>query len=571
MDLARDENPRQLLEHRDVWETALKKIESGEMPPSDAKKLPDDQRELVVKFLTQTLNELHCDEGIKPGHPVLRRLNRTEYDLTILDLTGLDLRLAETFAPDPTGYGFDNIGDILTLSPVQVEQFHEAAKKIVAAIRASRESKPEVYRRVFAIEGLSGEEPTAAKQILQRFAERAFRRPVEPAYLDRVMQIYALARKKGESHEDGVAHLLTTVLISPRFLMRIENDHSDTDEPYLVDNYEMASRLSYFLWSRPPDEALLQAAEKGDLVQEEGLKRETLRMLKDSRVSALADHFFGQWLGFRELANHRPDVKTFPEYNAELQEAILGEVRYLLRDVIQNDQPITHLLDANYTYANERLAQWYGIEGVKGKNFQKVNLNDHKRGGLITSAALLMLQSDPTRTNVPRRGNFLAGQILGAPPPPPPPDVPPLDSVADGKKRSLREMLELHRSKPDCAGCHAKIDPLGFSLENYDALGRWRDEDDGFPIHPESKTEDGRVLKNAADLKTYLMDHRSAFRRVMAKNLLIYALGRGLRGDDECMVRDIIRATEEKDDKFSAMVIAIVMTDAFRYRQNPDD
>ncbi len=182
-----------------------------------------------------------------------------------------------------------------------------------------------------------------------------------------------------------------------------------------------------------------------------------------------------------------------------------------------------------------------------------------------------MLQSDPTRTNVPRRGNFLAGQILGAPPPPPPPDVPPLDSVADGKKRSLREMLELHRSKPDCAGCHAKIDPLGFSLENYDALGRWRDEDDGFPIHPESKTEDGRVLKNAADLKTYLMDHRSAFRRVMAKNLLIYALGRGLRGDDECMVRDIIRATEEKDDKFSAMVIAIVMTDAFRYRQNPDD
>jgi hypothetical protein len=400
----------------------------------------------------------------------------------------------------------------------------------------------------------------------------AFRRPVDDSYLGRLMKIYELARSKGESYESAVGYMVTAVLISPNFLMRLEGSRPESDEPYRVDDYELATRLSFFLWSRPPDKRLLDQAALGELSKPENLELQTLRMLADDRSRALVDNFFGQWLSIREIESHQPDSDRFPEFDTELRSAMIGEINGFLTELIRKDRPVTDMLDANYTFLNERLADHYKIKGIRGDEFRRVSLTDRRRGGVLTSAALLMLQSDPGRTNVPRRGNFVAGRILGSAPPPPPPDVPQLEDIeSDDMPRSLRELLELHRKNPECANCHAKMDPLGFALENYDAIGRWRTKDGEFPINPSGELVTGRMLSGPVQLKDYLLESKEGFTRTLVKNLLIYALGRGLQGNDECVVRDALRAAENKDYRFSAIVVEIVKSYPFRYRQNPID
>lgn len=585
VNLALAENPRQIREQFELWQNALTALTDEAMPPDDADQPSAEERDLMIRFLEATLQELDCEMINDPGRPVTRRLNRTEYDFSIEDLTGLDLQLADAFPPDPSGYGFDNIGDVLTLNPVQVEQYDSAAREVVRVVLSgapeSTEQSPEsvaAFRRIFA-PALNDqgewnlEDPnSAARNILQQFAQRAFRRPVDEAYVDRLVEVFARAQQQEKSFAESVGYGMRAVLISPRFLLRVEQLDVEAEGAYLVDSYDMASRLSFFLWSRPPDETLLALAAEGRLNDESVLREQTLRMLEDPRSDALVESFFGQWLELRNVVTHQPDPNRFPEFTPELRAAMLAEANAVLGVMVRENRSITTILDSDFTFVNQSLAELYGLPGEYSSELVRVNLPDRRRGGLVTSAALLMIQSDPQRVNVPRRGNFIAGRILGSPPPPPPPNVPPLEEAAgDTSSLTLRERFELHRNKPDCMGCHAKIDPLGFALQNYDAIGRWADTEVEKPIDASGTLPDGRMFDGPVAFKDLLLEEQDAFAKTLSENLLIYALGRGLEAADRCVIDDMLARHEESGGVFSELVIEIVLSLPFRYRVNPMD
>ncbi len=571
VNLARDENPRMIAQDRKVWLTALEVLEQEQMPPKKERQPTAQQRKDLITFLQKTL-ALDCDRVRDPGKPATRRLNRTEYNNTIRELTGLDLRLADDFSPDATGYGFDNLGEVLAVSPVLIEHYHQAARRLIAELVDRKAANPEPHRRVFFVQpGGEVKERDAARQVIERFALKAFRRPADAALVDKLLALYDKSRSRGEGHEAAVRPMLEAVLISPRFFMRIETSRPGVEGPYEVDDYDTASRLSYFLWSGPPDEELMARAAKGSLNSPEALEAQARRMLADPRGQALVENFVGQWLQLRGLAAHKPDPKRFPQFTESLRVAMQQEMSLFLGEIVRKDRPLTELVDADYTYVNEELARHYGLEGVQGPEMRRVTLKDRRRGGVLTSAAVLMNQSDPERTNVPRRGNYIAASILGTPPPPPPPDVPALKaSKADGKHQSLRQLLETHRSRPECAGCHSKIDPLGFSLQNFDAVGRWRDEEDGEAIDASGVLPNGKAFRGPVELKQILLDRKGEFVRTMTGNLLIYALGRGLQLEDECVLRDAQKAAAADGYKFSSVVLTIVKSFPFRNRRNPD-
>lgn len=570
VNLTRDQNPRMIASNRKLWTTVLEMVESKQMPPRKSERqLSDADRQKIVDFVRKTLGTLECGEGRDPGKPVIRRLNRTEYDNSLLELTGLDLNLADGFTPDATGYGFDNIAEALALSPVLIEQYHQAAKKLLAELP----KHPEARRRVFFVAPSKDlAERAAAKLVIERFAGRAFRRPADPSFVEKLLALYDQARAKGEGHEAAVHPMLLAVLISPRFLVRIESAKPGLSGPYPVDDYDLASRLSFFLWSSPPDDELLALAEKKALGSTEVLEAQARRMLADPRSRGLADNFIGQWLQLRGLAAHKPDLKKFPQFTESLRAAMQQELNLFLGEIVRKDRPVTELISADYTYLNEELARHYGIPNVKGAQARRVALPDARRGGVLTTAALLMTLADPDRNNVPRRGNYIAGAILGSPPPPPPPDVPALEEAkaADGKPKTLRQRLELHRTKPECMNCHSKIDPLGFSLENFDAIGRWRDEEEGAPVEASGVLPNGQAFSGPVELKKILLSRRDDFVRTMAENMLIYALGRGLQLEDECVIRDVLKAASAGEYRFSTVVLTIVKSHPFRHRKNPD-
>ncbi len=572
VDLQSDENPRMIANRRDVWLTAIERIENGDMPPQDARQPSDQDRQLILRFLKQTVSELDCDQVTDPGRPRIRRLNRVEYNHAISDLTGLELRPADNFPPDPTSFGFDNISDSLTLTPVQVEQYHAAAQDVVAALLADPNGA--AYQRVF-VEGVdpSLAKRDAARQVLERLARRAFRRPVDSQFVDRLLGVYDFAIAQGQTHPQAIGHAMTAVLISPRFLMRAEQNRPDAEGAYPLDPYDLASRLSFFLWSSPPDETLLSLAASGALSKPQVLQQQARRMLQDPRSAALAENFFGQWLQVRDLQSHQPDADVFAGFETSLAAAMQQEVYRYVADMLQHDRSVDVLIDADYTFVNAPLAAHYGIEQVEGEAFEKVALQDRRRGGVLTMAAVLMRQSDPGRTNVPRRGNFIAGTILGRPLPPPPPNVPALDQgAASGKPLTLRETLELHRQNPECASCHDKMDPLGFAFENYDAIGRWREQENesGRPIDASGRLPGGRQFDDAESLKQILLGRREAFVRTLTKNLLIYALGRGLEAADECVITDAVEQAQQDEARISGIVVTIVTSYPFTHRRNPD-
>jgi hypothetical protein len=574
VNLTRDQNPRMIARNRKLWQTVLEVVESKQMPPKKAERpLSDENRKKIVGFVQKTLGTLDCGEARDPGKPVIRRLNRTEYDNAILELTGLALHLAEDFSPDATGYGFDTIAEALALSPVLVQQYHQAALKLLAELVDRKAAHPESYARVFLPEQTRGlPERDAARKVIERFALGAFRRPADPALIDKLLGIYDKARARGVTHEAAVRPMLEAVLISPRFLVRIESSRPGVQGPYPVDDYDLASRLSFFLWSAPPDDELLALAAEKKLSSPDVLEAQARRMLASPRSRALADNFIGQWLQLRGLASHKPDPKAFPQFTESLRDAMQQELALFLGEVVRRDRPVTELIDARYTYVNEELARHYGLDGVRGKDLRRVMLTDPRRGGVLTSAAVLMIQSDPDRNNVPRRGNYIAGAILGSPPPPPPPNVPSLEDtkVGDGKPQTLRQRLEAHRRNPECAGCHSKIDPLGFSLENFDAIGRWRDEEAGAPVDASGVLPNGQAFTGPVELKKILLLRRDDFVRTMSENLLIYALGRGLQLEDECVLRDAQKAAAAGEYKFSTLVLTIVTSHPFRHRKNPE-
>jgi mono/diheme cytochrome c family protein len=698
-----------LTQHRETWEAILRRLRAGDMPPAGTRR-PDPA---VLSAMTGYIERAfeRADAAVKPdpGRMTAHRLNRTEYTNTIRDLLGVRFRAERDFPADDSADGFDNIGDVLTVSPLLMERYLSAAERIAGwalatnnlpakpleisylareqRIRRTDRSTIEAEHRVdFAGEyivrfGLPGERPAVegvdaapvtlgfwmdgqllasqraetkpsglvyfnpyseeevrvylpegdhvfragfiddpfiktlpaedsydrrknkfldgiifigpfesateketrkriltcnpdsgracVERIITDLARRGYRRPPTRAEVDALLRFVDLAKANGQSAEQGVQLALQAMLVSPHFLFRIERD-PDPRDPALVHDvspFELASRVSYFLWSTMPDDELLALAESGRLREPAVLEAQVNRMLADPRASAFATNFAGQWLETRNLDVVKPDPDKFKEWNAELRDAMKTETAMFFEHVLRENRPVSDFLNADYTFLNERLAAHYGIDGVTGSEFRRVPLTTDRRGGVLSQGAVLTVSSYPTRTSPVIRGKFVLQNLLGTPPPPPPADVPALEAAANGESKSVREQLEMHRQNAVCASCHRNMDPLGFGLENYDAIGRWRDTDGQFPVDASGTLPGGQRFASAGEMRALLLLQLPQFSRTLTEKMLTYALRRGLKPYDRRTVETIHRAVESDKYRFRTMVHQIVKSLPFQARR----
>jgi len=694
-------DPASLTSNREGWERILAKLRAGEMPPAGVPKPPAAQIEALAGFVRGEFDREDKDARPDPGRVVTHRLNRSEYSNTIRDLLGVDFRANEEFPADDSGFGFDNIGEVLTVSPTLMQKYLQAAEKIASravggdplpkpglfnprdrvrrmdtgtiqlkyrieydaeyVVRAdlighrgekdkpvtlaiSVDGKPlktveipvqisQVNRqgggtqraseetRVFLTEGehtfqaaFTGDEAVkeiaaadrfnnnkniypesieiagpfapsqshiagkkflvcdpntgsaCAARILGALAPRAYRRPVTREEVGELFRVYEKASAAGASAAQSLQFAITAMLVSPPFLFRIEHD-AKPGAIEKVSDVELASRLSYFLWSSMPDDELLRLGEAGKLHEPSVLDAQIARMIADPKSISFAENFAGQWLEIRSLDAIKPDVKKFPEWNAALRDAMRTETSMFFQAVLRDNRPVSDFIDGKYTFLNEMLAKHYGIEGVTGAEFRRVELTGGQRGGVLTQASVLTVSSYPVRTSVVLRGKYILENILGAPPPPPPPDVPRLNEDSVGVAASLRQQMERHRSDAVCASCHARMDVLGFGLENYDAIGRWRTMDGKFPVDASGAFPNGKTFATPAEMKTLLDGNMPEFARCLAEKLLTYSLGRGIEAFDRRTVQDIVRQTAEHEYRFQAMIRAIADSPAFLERK----
>ena len=422
-----------------------------------------------------------------------------------------------------------------------------------------------------AADAAADDEQACAGRILGRLARRAYRRPVDGGDIDALLDFFRAGRRDG-GFDDGIQFALERMLVDPEFLFRVERDPEDAapGAPYRLGDLELASRLSFFLWSSIPDDELLDAAAEGRLGDPAELERQTRRLLADGRSRALVDNFASQWLRLRNLESQERESADYPEFDENLREAFRRETELFVESTIREDRSLLELLSANYTFVNERLARHYGIRGVYGDRFRRVTLDpDHPRGGLLGHGGLLMVTSYPNRTSPVVRGKWLLETILGAPPPEPPPNVPGLpDRGEGGEPASVRERLERHRANPACAGCHAPMDPLGFALENFDAIGIWRtDSEAGQPIDASATMPSGVAFEGPAGLRRVLLNRGEDFAATVTEKLLAYALGRGLEYTDRPAVRRILRDAAADDYRWSSIVQGIVKSTPFQWRR----
>ncbi|HET9267169.1 MAG TPA: DUF1592 domain-containing protein [Vicinamibacterales bacterium] len=402
-----------------------------------------------------------------------------------------------------------------------------------------------------------------ARRVLSTLAKRAYRRPVTADDMAPVMEQYEAGRKGG-SFETGIEHGLRLILANPKFLFRVERA---ADKPGPVSDIELASRLSFFLWSSIPDEALIDAAASGRLSTPAGIERQVTRMLADPRSRALTTNFASQWLLLRNLKNHIPTPGDFPNFDNELRQAFRRETELFFGSIVEENRSVLDLINANYTFVNERLARHYGIPNVYGSNYRRVPVTNEARRGLLGQGSVLTVTSYPNRTSPVLRGKYILENILGTPPPAPPANVPALsDNEAGHEPKSLRERLELHRQSPACASCHRVMDPLGFALENFDGIGAWRVKEPGGNIDPSGKLADGSNVDGPVALRAAIMRHPDQFVRTLTEKLMTYGLGRGLEYYDMPVVRGIARDAAKKDYRFSAIVAGIVSSPPFRQK-----
>ncbi len=700
---------------RSTWEKILEQVRTRQMPPSNKPQPDMKQTERFLTWIENELTKVDCGRTYDPGRVTVRRLNRAEYNNTIRDLLGVNLTPADDFPSDDVGYGFDHIGDVLSMPPILMEKYLAAADKVLAAaivdepkgpitpekirinpqqiqialhgakdraakriyfftnaeafvnfyfkndgdyqirIRAygeqagnelpkmvlridnkdvktfavaATEAKPEIYEakvhvghgqkrlavafvndfydekatapknkdRNLALLSIEVEGPfnakpkplpeshvrimiakptaatpaaraEAARKIAAEFARRAYRRPVQPSEVDRLVALFRFADAQGESFESAVRWMLKGVLVSPNFLFRVEPDEGlpAPDGIRTVNDFEFASRLSYFLWSSMPDEELFRLAENRTLRKPEVLRAQVQRMLKDPKARALTENFAGQWLQLRQLRTFQPDRKQFKEWDDALRDAMIRETELFFESIVREDRSVLEFLDAKYTFVNDKLAKLYGLN-VKTPEFQKVYFTDDRRAGIITHASILALTSNPTRTSPVKRGKFVLENILGTPPPPPPPEVPELEDAKRPLTGTLRQKMEQHRTNPTCASCHQRMDPIGFGMENFNAIGAWRTHEGKFPIDASGVLPDGSKFSGPADLRAILRKKANLFRKCLAEKMLTYALGRGLEYYDRCAVDEITKKLTQNGDRFSALILAIVESDPFQKR-----
>jgi len=407
------------------------------------------------------------------------------------------------------------------------------------------------------------------EKIVGALARRAYRRPVTKAEVASLVRFVGIAKAHGQSAEQGIQLALQAMLVSPNFLFRIEHDPNPTDPTVVhrISDVELASRLSYFLWSSMPDDELLDLAEAGKLHTPGALDAQVKRMLVDPRASALADNFAAQWLETRNLDVVTPDPKKFPEWSPELRDAMRTETSLFFDYILRENRPMEDFLDSRYTFLNERLARHYGIEGVQGPEFRKVDLTTGERGGVLGQAGVLTVSSYATRTSVVIRGKYILQEILGTPPAPPPPDVPPLDEAAVGTSLSLRQQMEKHRSNAVCASCHSKMDPLGFGLENYDAVGKWRTLDGKFPVDSSGTLPNGKTFSNPEEMRAALVSLVPQFARALVEKLMMYGLGRGIAPYDRRAIDQITARLADQGYPFQTAIYEIVRSAPFQMRR----
>ena len=697
-DLALDAYPDEAAIQRDrkTWEKILLNVRTREMPPESKPQPTPAERELIANWIEAEVFKCDCQHP-DPGRVTLRRLNRTEYNNTVRDLVGINFQPAADFPTDDIGYGFDNIGDVLSLPPILLEKYLAAATRILDAaiiteppppsarkfpggvlpsvgeisakvdfakageyilraraygdqagaeparmalrlaekelkrfdvpggenapgvyevrlplkagtmqfaaaflndfydpkgkvgnrdrnlhvlelevigpIENSLPALPETHRRILFRQPSAGNKPEVAREIIGRFAQRAFRRPVTADELNRLAKFVELAAKEGESFEKGIKLALSAVLVSPHFLFRGELQ-PEPDNPkaiHSINEYALAARLSYFLWSSLPDDELFQLAEKKTL--RKNLDLQVRRMLRDQKSRALVDNFAAQWLQLRNLKQVSPDPKLFANFDEPLRAAMQKETELFFETILREDRSVLDFIDANFTFMNERLARHYGIEGVRGEQFQRVFFKQNQRGGILTHASILTITSNPTRTSPVKRGKWILENILGTPPPPPPPNVPELsDETARVLSGSLRQRMEQHRENPLCASCHARMDPIGFGLENFDAVGAWREKDGDFPVDPVGKLVSGESFTTPGQLRLILLKGKhDEFVHCLSEKMLTYALGRGLEYYDRCALEQIGKGLAKHRYKFSSLILEVVKSVPFQQRRGEGD
>lgn len=432
---------------------------------------------------------------------------------------------------------------------------------------------PETTTRIIPQQPAKGSEVEMAKQYLGAFASKAFRRPVRPEEVEALVRVFKVPHGAKESFNRSMQVAVAAVLVSPQFLFRAELDPKSTDPKTgrLLNGYEIASRLSYFLWSSMPDDVLLREAASGKLNEPAAIEAQVTRMLADPKAKVLANTFADQWLQLRRLEGIRPDPKRFPNFPNATRNLMIQESKMFFNDVVANDRSILEFIDSKYTFLNAQLAAHYDIGGISGSQMQRVELPaGTMRGGLLGQGAILMLNSNPTRTSPTKRGKWILEQVLGTPPPPPPPGVDELKPKrADGAVLTLRQQMEEHRKNPDCAGCHSRMDPMGFSLENYDAIGRWRYRDEkDVDIDPSGMLPDGEKFSGPQELKAILLSEKDMFARNLAEKLTVFALGRGVTLRDDCAIDEIAAACKKNDYRISSMIKAIATSDPFRKRRS---
>lgn len=772
-----------LIENRDVWDRVLDMLTTGQMPPSESEHQPTIEESDTFVAHIEAIFE-HADRTAKPdpGRITVRRLNKVEYKNTVRDLLGVDFDPTESFPADDVGHGFDNIGDVLTMSPLLMERYLEAAEAIATRVivvepppplkryqrgwrlephhdevpdqrfrlldptateqwksgpfttgapyfnmfpeeeilykatlyvepdngTPAAENDPDsetsdtatdsetpiaepenqvpveiaLFIQGAALEGISppeelarlvGVDPAAdnkikvlktfeitsrdpkktqtvevlvtgipnieragiamvkptdgepstklqirtlwaegpldtrpdtqleilactpdipqieqTREVLTRLLRDGYRRSPTDTEIEQLTQFVGAIQADGAKWEAGIQEAIKVILCSPKFLFRLElDDRPQSPEPYPIDEFQLAARLSYFLWSSMPDDELFALAEKDQLTP--NLEAQVKRMLADPKAAELARDFGSQWLQIQRIATVTPDRERFPVFGRRLRAAMLGETEHFLESIFREDRSVLDLLDADYTFLNQELANHYGIadtkgnwmyqektvpggEAIKGREFRRVAVQGASRGGILTHASVLTVTSNPTRTSPVKRGRWVLEQILGSPPPPPPPDVPELEEDHDAiAGTTLRERLEQHREDPACANCHAKMDPIGFALENYNAIGAFRKKESELEIDTTAVLSDGTSFDGISDLKQILKDRKQQFVRCLTEKMLTYALGRGLEYYDRPTVDRIVAQLEVADYRSSVLITEIAKSDPFRLRRGTED
>ncbi len=552
------------------WASVISRVRNVEMPPKGMPAPSADERRQFTDWAESTLRTRTCSGTIVPSAAPIRRLNREEYTATVQYLLDLHMDLGQALPADGAGgEGFDNAAEAMVLSPLHAEKYLEAAKQ--ATDFASKEFRS---RQLVLVSkpgrGVSSKQ--AAHEILAAFLPRAFRRPVPEKEIEPYLALFHAAQKRGQSFEQAIFFTLRAVLVSPDFLFHVEPANG-TNQVQPLDQYALASRLSYFLWGTMPEPLLFDLAAQGKLNDPIVLKGVVHRMLQDQRSIVFASRFVGQWLRTQELGlNKIPDPKMFPGYsNEELRSDIGYQPILFFHELIAQNLSLLNLIDSDHTILTKALSKHYDEAPLSGKLDEQPEWTQlkpgSKRGGVLGMAAVLGVSSYPHRTSPVLRGAWVLESVLGTPPPPPPPNVPALPEDRTGAApTSVRERLSMHRANPVCAGCHARIDPLGFALENFDALGRWRVEDSGKPIDASSQLLDGTKIDGPAQLKAYLLTRKDLIIRNLTSKMLGYALGRALTPKDSCTVDAIVAELKDNDYSAERLIQAVVLSVPFRYQ-----